>query len=112
MDILPSSVPAFEDNENTARRVPITARGRAYGPSPYLTRLQPVVDVLAHHVFGQAIALLDPAFELVALAVDLREIVVGELTPLLLDLAFGLLPVSFNAVPVHRHLHTLLVSDR
>jgi len=57
-------------------------------------RFQPVVDVLAHHVFCQAITLLELAFELVALAVDGGQIVVGELTPLFLDLAFGLLPVS------------------
>src|ERR1700675_4535809 len=112
-------------NERGATGVPITARGRAHGPSPlslvaraardlrgFVLRLQPVVDVLAHHVFCQAIALLDLAFELVALAVDCGQIVVGELTPLLLDLAFGLLPVSFDAVPVHCHLHTLLVLGR
>src|SRR4029077_19352679 len=107
-------------------KFPKTARGRAQKPVPavalvarcraflrgFVLRLQPVVDVFAHHVFGQAIALLYFAFELVALAVDLGKIVVGELTPLLLDLAFGLLPVSFDAVPVHRKLHTVLVSLR
>ena len=91
----------------------ISVRGRAHGLSPHLIariarnlggfvlRLQPIVDVLAHHVFGQAIALLDLAFELVALAVDCGQIVVGELTPLFFDLPLGLFPISFDAILVH-----------
>src|SRR5580700_2564134 len=85
--------------------VPASHRSRARDLGGFVLRLQPIVNVLAHHVFGQAIALLDLAFELVALAVDCGQIIVGELTPLLLDLALGLLPVSFDAVPVHRNLH-------
>jgi len=46
---------------------------------------QPVVDVFAHHVLGQTVTLLDLAFELVTLSVDLGEIVIGELAPLLFD---------------------------
>jgi hypothetical protein len=38
---------------------------------------------------------------LIAAAIDLREIVVGELTPLLLDLAFNFSPVSFDPIPIH-----------
>ena len=45
--------------------------------------------------------LLDLAFQLLATAVDHVEIVVGELTPLLLHLPFHLLPISGNAVPIH-----------
>jgi hypothetical protein len=45
---------------------------------------------------------LDFAFQLVTPAVDLGEIVVGELTPLLFDLTLGFLPVSFDPIPVHR----------
>jgi hypothetical protein len=63
--------------------------------------VQPIVDIFAHHVSGKTVALLDLAFELVALAVDLGEIVIGELAPLLFDFPFGLLLVSFNAIPVH-----------
>src|SRR5262245_16617161 len=59
-------------------------------PSPAL-RGQPAVDVLAHLVLGLAVALLDLAFELVAAAADDVKIVVGQLTPLLLDLALDLL---------------------
>ena len=66
-----------------------------------LLRAVPVVDVLADLVLGDAVALLDLAFELVALAGDDVEVVVGQLAPLLLDLALDLLPVSFNAIPIH-----------
>jgi hypothetical protein len=37
---------------------------------------------------------------LIAFAIDGGQVVVGELAPLLFDLAFDLLPVSFNTVPV------------
>jgi len=38
---------------------------------------------------------------LLAAPIGLGEIIIGQLTPLLLDLAFGCLPVSFDAVPIH-----------
>src|SRR4029077_14452787 len=67
--------------------------------------LQPIIDLLAHHIPGQAIALLDDSFELLAPSVDHGQIVIGKLTPLLFDLALCLFPISFDAVPVHsRHL--------
>src|SRR5262249_27995034 len=65
-------------------------------------RFQPIFNVLARPILGDAVALLNLAFQLVASAVDLGEIVVGELAPLLFDLALCLFPVSFYAVPVHR----------
>jgi hypothetical protein len=45
----------------------------------------------------------------IALTVHLRKVVVGELTPLFFDLAFGLFPISFDAVPVHRYLRYFVV---
>ena len=63
--------------------------------------LQPIIDVLAHHIPGHAIALLDESFELLAPSVDHGQIVIGKLTPLLFDLALCLFPISFDAVPVH-----------
>src|SRR5215467_8386757 len=63
--------------------------------------LQPSIDVLAHHIFGETVALLDQTFKLFALSVDLSQIVLGELAPLLFDLALDLFPISFDAVPVH-----------
>src|SRR5262249_20117960 len=62
----------------------------------------PVVDVLAHLVAGDAVALLDLALELLAVAGDDIEVVVGQAAPLFLHLALELLPVTFDAVPVHR----------
>jgi hypothetical protein len=59
----------------------------------------PVVDVAAGAILLDAVAFLDLAFELVALAGDAVEVIVGELAPLFLDLALDLLPVSFDAVP-------------
>src|SRR5215469_12334659 len=63
--------------------------------------LQPSIDVLAHHIFGETVALLDYTLKLFAPSVDLSQIVIGELAPLLFDLALGLFPISFDAVPVH-----------
>src|ERR1700756_1632668 len=64
-------------------------------------RLQPLVDILTHRVLGDSVAFLDFAFQLIALTIDLREIIVGELTPLLFDLALGGLPISFDSIPIH-----------
>jgi hypothetical protein len=44
---------------------------------------------------------LNLALQLIAATVDLAEIVVDQLTPLLFDLAFYLFPVPFDPVPVH-----------
>jgi hypothetical protein len=46
-------------------------------------------------------ALLESALQLLAAPIGLGEIIIGQLTPFLLDLAFGCLPVSFDAVPIH-----------
>src|SRR6185437_3597490 len=62
---------------------------------------KPVVDVLAHLILGVAIASLEFSFELLAIAVDLGDVVVSEIAPLLLHLAGELLPVSFDAIPIH-----------
>ena len=75
-------------------------------PCWLLTRLPtlsavPVIDVAADAVLLEAVTFLDLAFELVALAGDAVEVIVGELAPLFFDLAFDLLPVSFDAVPIH-----------
>jgi hypothetical protein len=55
--------------------------------------IQPSIDVLAYPIFGETVALLDYALKLFALAVDLSEIVIGELAPLLFDLALSLFPI-------------------
>src|SRR4029079_4765878 len=43
---------------------------------------------------------------LLAVAIDLSEVDVGKLAPLLLDLASHLLPVAFDAIPIHAGLHS------
>src|SRR5438552_19080010 len=67
-------------------------------------RLEPVVHILVNLILGEAVALLQLAFELIAAAFDRVEIVVGELAPFLLGLAFELLPVAFDPVPIHCRL--------
>jgi hypothetical protein len=63
--------------------------------------IDPVVDVLAGRILIKAVAFLDFAFKLFALAGNLIEIVIRKIAPLLLDLALQLLPVSLNAIPIH-----------
>ena len=53
-------------------------------------------------VLRHAVALLKPAAELRALALDDVKIIVGELAPLLLNLAFELLPIAFDTIPIQR----------
>src|SRR6185437_1825856 len=69
--------------------------------SPFLAPV-PIIDFLLGLIFLIAIVLLQLAFELVFLPGDDIKVIVREFTPLLLDLAFDLLPVSFDAIPVHR----------
>ena len=70
---------------------------------PLLT-VVPVINVLTNFIFCETVPLLDLAFELFAAAVYYVEVVVSELPPLLLDLAFNLLPISFDSIPVHVNL--------
>src|SRR6516162_857458 len=84
-------------------------RGTKLCSSPALLRadfnlrltIQPSIDVLAHLISGETVALLDYTLKLFALSVDHLKIVIGELAPLLFDLALSLFPISFDAVPVH-----------
>ena len=62
---------------------------------------EPVVNVLLDLVFGKTVAGLNFALKLLAVAIDLGNVFVSELAPLLLDLAGELLPVTFDAVPIH-----------
>src|SRR5215213_7807460 len=67
----------------------------------WLHAIDPAIDLLLRLVLGNAVALLDAADELVLLAVDDGDVVLGQLAPLLLDLAGELLPIAFNAIPIH-----------
>src|SRR5262245_5487637 len=54
-------------------------------------------------VAGDPVRFLELAHQLVALAGDDIEIVIGQLAPLLLELALHLLPVAFHTVPIHKN---------
>jgi hypothetical protein len=60
---------------------------------------------LLHLLFGffllDAVALLDTPDELVALAFDTGQIVIGQLAPLFLDLALELIPIALGRIPIH-----------
>src|ERR1700687_3233730 len=61
----------------------------------------PLLDLPVGVVTVNAIRFLNLADELITLAVDLRQRIVGKLAPLLLDLAAHLFPVAFYTVPIH-----------
>src|SRR5262245_60256227 len=88
------------------------ATAAAARPPPFALRsvLQPGIDLLLGLVLGVPITLLQAAGELLALAFDHVDIVVGELAPVLLHFAFELVPVSFHTIPVH-HLLLLVIAD-
>src|SRR5207249_6071096 len=68
-----------------------------------LLGVQPVVDLLACQVLTDTVAFLNLPFKLFAPSIDLAQIIVGKIAPLFLDLAFQLLPVSCDAIPIHCH---------
>src|SRR3954451_5306237 len=74
----------------------------------WLHAVDPAIDLALRLVLGKAVAFLDAANELVLLAVDDGDVVLGQLAPLLLDLAGELLPVAFNAIPIHLSLLTMV----
>jgi hypothetical protein len=63
------------------------------------------VDLLLGLVFGITIPLLQTALELVLLAIYDIKVIISKLPPLLFDLALHLLPITFNAIPIHAVLH-------
>src|SRR6516162_9646862 len=85
----------------TWRRLSLIPTFSLCGNSDLRLALQPSIDVLAHHIFGETVALLEYTFKLFTLSVDLSQIVLSELTPPLFDLTLSLLPISFDEVPVH-----------
>ena len=61
----------------------------------------PVAELLFSFVLRNSVALLDLAEQLLALAGNDVQVIVGQLAPLLLDFAFELHPVAFYFVVVH-----------
>src|SRR5215211_203071 len=62
---------------------------------------KPIINVLACLVLRITITLLQPAFEFLALAVDCRQVIICEFSPLLFDIALHFFPISLNSIPVH-----------
>src|ERR1019366_4319410 len=58
-----------------------------------------VIDFLLRPLLAVTIMLLQLAFELLPLTVDLGQIVVRQLAPCLLDMPGKLFPVAFDAIP-------------
>src|SRR5579871_2160281 len=61
----------------------------------------PVIDILPDLVLRQSVPLLNFAFELFSAAMNEIKVIIGELSPLLLDLPLHLLPITLDSVPVH-----------
>src|SRR5436190_22072527 len=59
------------------------------------------IELLLGFVASNAVTLLSCAEQLVSLAFDTIEIIIGQFAPLFLDLASKLLPIAFDSVPVH-----------
>src|SRR5271156_5217204 len=71
---------------------------------PLLLSLQgfhELIRFLLGNLPGGAVVFLDLADENMAPSVDYVQVIVGQLAPLFLDLAFVLLPFAFHLVPVH-----------
>ena len=74
--------------------------------SAFTLRLQSnreFVEFLLRLFLFVAISFLDAADQLISLSSDHGQLVVGQLAPLLLDLAGQLLPIAFDLIPVHGH---------
>src|SRR5262249_32096821 len=93
----------FESNEGQgAERAKATCCGR-HDPTGGLDlhAPKPVIDLLLCLILPVPVPRLDLALELLAISVNLSNVIVGKLAPLFLDLAGHLLPTALDAVPVH-----------
>ena len=61
----------------------------------------PFVDLALGFLFGDAIAFLNFPSQNFLIALRLLQVVTRELSSLLLDLAFELLPVTDYLIPIH-----------
>src|SRR6185295_18381404 len=75
-----------------------------WGVSAQAVALFPGRDLRLDGLAGLAVALLNPADQLVALTLDLVEVVVRQLSPLFLDLALHLVPLAVQPGLIHRLL--------
>jgi len=66
-----------------------------------LVKLLKTFDLLFGFVLRDAVGLLDLARQLIAIAGNHVEVIVGECAPIRFHFALELLPVAFNDIPVH-----------
>src|SRR5262249_8243317 len=88
----------YPDRENILSPRPTLAAG--VGGSVHA--LEPAVDFALGLLLRHALALPKPGAGVPALTLHVVQIVVGQLAPLLLNLAFELFPIAFNSIPIHR----------
>jgi hypothetical protein len=67
----------------------------------FLHRTAPLLDLAARFLFRNAVSLLQSSDELVALSGDEIQIIIRQLTPSLLYLAFELFPFACDLIPIH-----------
>jgi ABC-type uncharacterized transport system permease subunit len=72
--------------------------------------VEPAVNFFPHFFFALAVFCLKRAFKLLAVAVNLRNLIVGQLAPLFLELAGKLLPFAFDLILIHVSLLYLCFS--
>jgi hypothetical protein len=68
-----------------------------------MLRLQPLVNLLPGFVFRQPIPLLQLTGKLISLPSDVIQVIIGKLSPFLLNRASQLFPLAFNLIPVHTY---------
>ena len=61
----------------------------------------PFGNLLFRFVFSDAVGFLNLPGQVFALTCNHIQMIIGKLAPLLFDIAFELLPVSFDTIPVH-----------
>ncbi|CAH1654058.1 hypothetical protein CHELA1G11_10725 [Hyphomicrobiales bacterium] len=102
------SQPALQTDSPGALAHHISRKSGAPSDPALVGSFEPVIDLPLGFVLRDAIALLQLSGEFRAFTLHDIQIVVGELAPLLLQIPLELLPVTFNAIPIHI---TLLYSN-
>ena len=94
-------VPDAKRNRIVTVAVCATATDGDEHRSSLAERLGKLIGVFFRLFLRNPIVLLDRPSELIAFARDFGQFVIGELAPLLLDLANDLLPISRDLIPIH-----------
>src|SRR5262245_32008412 len=72
---------------------------------------KPFINFARCLILGVSIALLNSTDQFFALALDHLKVVIGQLGPLLLDLACKLFPVALDAIPIHRQFSVVAAAQ-